>query len=199
MGSKDRDKTLSFLTDLQKELSTQEIDSQASPRFWVLMDYKFLPTDSDYADETHYVHADGDCVQFGKPMDLIEFLEEHEELDELPDYQNMDLDDLFEWIEVNELNEDGCYQIVPVMEVAYIVENTLFLSKQEAKDYIKNNSYNHTSRIHTYAMTAHRAPKTGKVIEMLTEADWTKYKRKKTLISDLIKKIFRWEQGSHEN
>lgn len=185
-----KDPKLSFLKDLQKELSSQEIDSQASPRFWVLMDYKFLPTDSDYADETHYVHADGDSVQFRNPADLIEFLEENEELDELPNYQDMNLDDLFEWIEENELNADGYYRIVPVMEVAYIVENTLFLSKQEAKDYIKNNSYNHTSRIHTYAMTAHRAPRTGKVIEMLTETDWSKYKQESRLAS-FLKKIFR--------
>src|SRR5690625_4546966 len=39
-----------FLKELQNELIAQENDGQAAPRFWGIMDYKWVPTSEDHAE-----------------------------------------------------------------------------------------------------------------------------------------------------
>jgi hypothetical protein len=52
----------------------------------------------------------------------------------------------------------------------------MFLTKQEAKDHIRLNHYHYTDEVHTYAMTAWRAPKVERLLNILETFDWDKLK-----------------------
>ena len=61
---------IQFLKDLQEELKTQEIDCQASPRFWVLMDYRWVTAPEDdyerislYFSEQAEAYPLNECIQ----------------------------------------------------------------------------------------------------------------------------------------
>lgn len=48
----------------------------------------------------------------------------------------------------------------------------MFLTKEEAKQHLKVNHYHYTSKAHTYAMTAWRAPKVERLLKILETFDW---------------------------
>ncbi|AXO92821.1 hypothetical protein MCCC1A01412_22525 [Bacillus anthracis] len=173
-------KDIQFLKELQQELKTQESDCQASPRFWVIKDYRIVPANENF-DNGHVEHFfnDGDHVKFSKFSDLKEFLEEYfedeieedEELQKLINDGNENFDELWEYVESN-MNECGYYGTVFVKEEDYIVPDTMFLTKEEAKRHLKLNNYHYSSKAHTYAMTAWRAPKVERLLNILETFDW---------------------------
>ena len=58
---------LAFLQGLQEELNTQPTLGTADPRFWVIMDYEYVPTDEWVA---------SDAVDFnGHTLDVADFLD----------------------------------------------------------------------------------------------------------------------------
>jgi hypothetical protein len=169
---------IQFLKDLQQELNTQEIDSQASPRFWVIMDYRKVVGNEDFdSGNIEHFHNDGDHTEFKHFSDLKEFLEEYyeeelesdEELKQL--ITNENFYDLWEYVESN-LNEDGYFSTVFMKEESYIVPDTMFLTKAEAKRHIELNHYHYSPKAHTYAMTAWRAPKVERLLKILENFDW---------------------------
>lgn len=167
---------LKFLKELQQELNTQEDDCQAAPRFWSIMDYKKSPGNEDYdSGEYEYYHHDGDYTAFHNFNDLKEFIEEYYEEDiddELRWYLNReDFDHLWQYIEKN-MNDDGFFSSVFVREEEFIVPNTMFLTKDEAKRHLELNKKYYTSKAHTYAMTALRAPKVERLLKILSELDF---------------------------
>ncbi|KFN02057.1 hypothetical protein D0U04_13600 [Bacillus clarus] len=172
-------KDIQFLKELQQELKTQETDGNASPRFWVIKDYRFVPGNEKY-DSGHEERFfnDGDYVKFSKFSELKEFLEEYfegeieeAELQELFSDENKNFDGLWEYVEDN-LNDDGYFDTVFVKEESFIVEDTMFLTKEEAKKHIELNKHHYTSKAHTYAMTAWRAPKVERLLNILETFDW---------------------------
>ncbi|MFJ1120888.1 MULTISPECIES: hypothetical protein [Bacillus cereus group] len=173
-------KDIQFLKDLQQELKTQETDGNASPRFWVIKDYRFVPGNENYdsGNEERFFN-DGDHVKFSKFSDLKEFLEEYfedeieedEELQKLINDGNENFDELWEYVESN-MNECGYYGTVFVKEEDFIVPDTMFLTKEEAKRHLELNNYHYTSKAHTYAMTAWRAPKVERLLNILETFDW---------------------------
>lgn len=173
-------KDIQFLKDLQQELKTQETDSNASPRFWVIKDYRFVPGNEKY-DSGHEEHFfnDGDHVKFSKFSDLKEFLEEYfedeieeyEGLQELLNDENENFYDLWEYVE-NNLNDSGYFDTAFVKEEEFIVQDTMFLTKEEAKRHLQLNSHHYTSKAHTFAMTAWRAPKVERLLNILESFDW---------------------------
>ena len=168
-------KDIEFLKELQKELKEQETDYQASPRFWVIMDYKTIPTHSDFADGHSYYHNDGDFVEINDLEELKEFVERYydaEELikDEFDDDQYY-FSELWEWV-LNNLNEYGFFGSVPIKEEPFICENTLFLTKEEAQSHLENNKHHYSKKAHTYAMTAWRSPKVEKIWNILENFNW---------------------------
>ncbi|MNV83812.1 hypothetical protein D3C71_1776370 [compost metagenome] len=76
---------------------------------------------------------------------------------------------IFDWIE--EHYDDGA-TLIPEKKEHFIRQNTMFLTKQEAKDHIKSNHYHYTKEAHTYAMTAWRAPKVERLLKILSEFDF---------------------------
>lgn len=168
---------IQFLKELQHELNNQEHDSQAAPRFWVVMDYKNIPGHEDYdSGEYEYFHNDGDHTVFKNFNDLKEFVEEYYEddieeddyLKELLNNDDKDFEDLWEYVEDN-LNGDRHFSSVFVKEEEFIVPNTMFLTKEEARRHLELNHYHYTSKAHTYAMTAWRAPKVERLLKILSE------------------------------
>lgn len=173
---------IQFLKDLQQQMQWEDendYDSQASPRFWVIMDYRTVPTHPEYDyNHTMYSHNDGDHTEFKSVEDLKEFLsnyyledDETGELEELLNDEDMSFEYLWEFVD-DHLNEDGFFNEVPVKEEFFIVPNTMFLTKEEAKRHIELNHYHYTSKVHTYAMTAWRAPKVARLLNVLMSFDW---------------------------
>lgn len=172
---------IQFLKDLQQELNTQANDCQASPRFWVIMDYKKIPGHEDYdTGEYEYYHNDGDHTVFSDIGSLKEFIEEYYEFEidevlrDILDNED-DFDELWEYVADN-LNDDGHFGSVFVKEEEFIVPNTMFLTKEEAKNHLKLNHYHYTSKAHTYAMTAWRAPKVERLLNILSKFNFDSVK-----------------------
>jgi len=169
-------KDIQFLKDLQQELKTQEIDHQASPRFWALRDYKWVVTAEGYHERTSlYFVNDCEAVivdEYIKEIinDEIEHELTEEKIEDLKELQEYASEyDLVEWIKEN-IDKD-CH-LVYETEEAFIVENTMFLTKEEAKKHIELNKHHYTSKVHTYAMTAWRAPKVERLLNILETFDW---------------------------
>lgn len=178
---------IQFLKDLQKQMNYQsehEYDRQASPRFWVIMDYRVVPANEEYDSgfEQHF-HNDGEHTEFKNFSDLKLFLEEYfeeeiesdEELKELIEDENEDFYDLWDYVEEN-LNDDNFFTKAFVKEESFIAPDTMFLVKEEAKSHLEKNHYHYSSKAHTYAMTAWRAPKVKRLIEILETFDWDSLK-----------------------
>lgn len=173
------EKTIEFLKLLQKELQTQDHDCQVEPRFWVVMDYKKEHGNEDYqSGDTSYFHHDGDYTEFESLDDLKKFLQEHEyneddeELQVLLENNETDFDTLWEYVSEEYEYFDSCF----MTEVAFIVPNTMFITKKEAKEHIVRNSHHYTSKAHTYAMSALRSPSVAKLWDILENFDWDSIK-----------------------
>ncbi|MEC5241160.1 hypothetical protein P9C03_28095 [Bacillus mycoides] len=168
-------KDIKFLKDLQQELKTQETDGNASPRFWVIKDYRIVPGNENY-DSGHEERFfnDGDHVVFSDFDDLKNFLEEYfedEDLQNIVNDESENFDELWEYVEDN-MNECGYFSTAFVKEEGFIVPDTMFLTKEEAKRHLELNNYHYTSKAHTYAMTAWRAPKVERLLNILETFDW---------------------------
>ncbi|OTW86399.1 hypothetical protein BK702_15355 [Bacillus thuringiensis serovar cameroun] len=173
-------KDIQFLKELKQELKTQETDGNAAPRFWVIKDYRIVPASEKYDSgyEERFFN-DGDHVAFPKFSNLKEFLEDYfeeeveedEELQKLINDGSENFDELWEYVEDN-LNGDGYFDTAFVKEEGFIVSDTMFLTKEEAKRHIESNRHHYTSKAHTYAMTAWRAPKVERLLNILETFDW---------------------------
>lgn len=114
---------IQFLKELQATMKYEnehDYDGQASPRFWVIMDYRTVPGHEDYdSGFDSYFHNDGDLSEFRDFEELKDFVEEHcweevedeEYLQELLSDETKDIDTLWAFIE-NNLNDDGYFSKV---------------------------------------------------------------------------------------
>lgn len=164
---------ITFLKELQQELNTQDRDCQASPRFWVVLDYRDVVCPEGFHDNV-LIYSDN----FDEPMHWDEakefFMESN--LGESSDSESFldlepvgDVDDMLEWI--TQYYDKHAY-LCFTREEAFKAPDTFFLTKQEARDHIKSNNYHYSSKAHTYAMTAWRAPKVEKLYDILMNADF---------------------------
>ena len=159
-----------FLKELAEELRTQEHDCQAEPRFWALRDYQDVESSIDncekkelYYDTELYSLEDAKeyLIDIGYENELKDFLNNYGEVD----YDYFSDDDEFLEFFNNKAKYDA-YWIYTKSEPV-ILPNTMFLTKQEAKDHIRLNHYHYTDKVHTYAMTAWRAPKVDRLLKIL--------------------------------
>ncbi|PGD58136.1 hypothetical protein COM40_12270 [Bacillus wiedmannii] len=176
-------KDIQFLKELQailKHEGEHDYDSQAAPRFWVIKDYRIVPGNEDYDDGyEERLYNDGDHVIFSSFNDLKEFLEEYfeekiesnEEFQKFINDESESFDDLWEYVKDN-LNGNGFFYTCFVKEESFIAPDTMFLTKEEAKRHLELNNYHYTSKAHTYAMTAWRAPKVERLLNILETFDW---------------------------
>lgn len=163
---------IEFLKELQKELINQEHDCQASPRFWTVGDYKMSPCMGGCQEEYHVYSPKHEYD--GEINELLKQIKE-DGLDELSDEAIEEFKDIscevtaIDWIK-EFYDEDA--ELIPVREEHFIHPSTMFLTKAEAKKHIELNHYHYSSRAHTYAMTAWRAPKVERLLKILETFDW---------------------------
>lgn len=155
-----------FLNELGKEMREQDNDYQAAPRFWVLMDSKWTLVPEGYGSDIQ-IHDGEDGLTETDFKELVKECYEEDmiiEGSEPIDYDG-DLWDLVD--KVNTHLDSSEFEIFHVVKEKFIVPNTMFLTKAEAKEHIRLNHYHYTEEVHTYAMTAWRAPKVSKLLSAL--------------------------------
>lgn len=164
---------LAFLANLQQEMTTQEHDSQANPRFWVVMDYKGEPCWEGNADYYEVVSSEMDM--YGTVADFKSDLEFNGYLDELDssaieELKNIsdDEDELVNWLKEH---LDIQAEVVPMHTVEVIKRDTFFVTKRECQEHIQRNQHHYSSKAHTYAMTAWRSPQVEKLWDVLETLD----------------------------
>lgn len=200
---------IEFLKKLQHTLQNQDTDVQASPRFWVLMDYRTVPTGDEYAESHEVYDRDADRAYAIDRLvdditDDINAAIEEDETDPVEEYY-MDYDAFYgieqlldqygralegalnakasiscKFTAWNWINAYGpaldtvsnSLDLIPVRKESYIVPNTMFITKAEAEEYIKRYGYNHSSNVHTYAMTALRSPSVNRLFNLLETFNW---------------------------
>lgn len=184
MGKKpisDKD-ALQFLTELQRDLleDRRTETTQADPIYYGILDVKEFVTDQDHSDNRILVCDDGDI----EPQTAIE--------EELID-ENL----INEMLEdgILDTNDDGIYVAdtdafldfveengddIGTVSVAYIAydevikPDAMFLTRKDAKAYLKNNRHHYTGKAKTYAMTAYRSHRYEMLIDVLRTIDLAK-------------------------
>jgi hypothetical protein len=170
VGEEDMSTDIEFLRDLQLELNTQDDDSQAAPRFWTVGDYRWVECNDGNEERYSVYHPNA-----GESHEINYFLAQVLDKEELSNealeaFKEIGCEDsAHEWI--LEYYEDGA-SLHPEKKEHLIRENTMFLTKSEAKQHIKSNHYHYTDEAHTYAMTAWRAPKVERLLKILSEFDF---------------------------
>lgn len=120
---------IQLLKDLQTELKTQDHGSQAAPWFWSIGNYKWVRTSDDDAERySVYIPEDGESYE------LESCLKDIKKNDELSSEAVEDIEceaSALDWI--HEYVDSGA-DLIPETEVHYIYQNTMFLTKAEAKE-----------------------------------------------------------------
>jgi hypothetical protein len=163
---------IKFLKELQNELKIQENDGQASPCYWTIGDYKMIPCPEGYEEEYHVGAPERDY--YGSLDDLLKQIKEDgfEDLSEkaIEEFKEIGCEVSAEkWLK--EYYDSDAY-LIPVKEEHFVYPNTMFLTKAEAKKHLELNYYHYSSKAHTYAMTAWRAPKVERLLKILETFDW---------------------------
>ena len=173
---------LQFLTELQRDLleDRQTETAQADPIYYGILDVKEFVTDQDHSDNRILVCDDGDIEpQTAIKEELIDENLINEMLEDgILDTNNdgiyvADTDAFLDFVEENE--DD--IETVSVAYIAYdevIKPDAMFLTRKDAKAYLKNNRHHYTGKAKTYAMTACRSYRYETLIDVLRTIDLAK-------------------------
>lgn len=178
---------IQFLKELQHSMLTQDTVGQADPRFWVIkQEVKEYGVDTSYHDYDGEVLVDDYNEIIAEDLDeLYMFLKEHEEDNDFIVYKMDDylkicktLFDINYYIytltDFNDIMDElgfDCMHVIYYKKEYKIVEDTMFLTLEECKKHIKNNSYHYNKPI-PYCITAWRSPQVEKLYEILKNTDW---------------------------
>lgn len=184
MGKKpisDKD-ALQFLTELQRDLleDRRTETAQADPIYYGILDVKEFVTDQDHSDNRVLVCNDGDI----EPQTAIEEeLIDENLINEMLEDGILDTNDdgiyvadTDTFLDFVEENEDDI-ETVSVAYIAYdevIKPDAMFLTRKDAKAYLKNNRHHYTGKAETYAMTAYRSHRYEMLIDVLRTIDLAK-------------------------
>jgi hypothetical protein len=161
---------IEFLKSLQSELNSQANDCQAAPRFWVVGDYRWVECREENAERfSVYLPSAGESYELD---DYLEGIKEDEELsgEELEEFEEIGCESsALDWIQ--KYQDEDAYLCSEKKE-HFVRENTMFLTKSEAKRHIELNHYHYTKEAHTYAMTAWRSPVVERLLQILHEFDF---------------------------
>lgn len=174
---------LRFLTELQRDLleDRRTETAQADPIYYGILDVRGFVTDKDHSDSRVLVCDDGDIdPQTAIEEELIDASLINGMLDEgILDTDNDDglrVADTDAFLDFVEENEDS----IDAISVAYITydevikPDAMFLTRKDAKAYLKNNRHHYTSKVKTYAMTAYRSHRYEMLIDVLRTIDLAK-------------------------
>ena len=173
---------LQFLTELQRDLleDRRTETAQADPIYYGILDVKEFVTDQDHSDNRVLVCDDGDI----EPQTAIEEeLIDENLINEMLEDGILDTNDdgiyvadTDAFLDFVEENEDDI-ETVSVAYIAYdevIKPDAMFLTRKDAKAYLKNNRHHYTGKAKTYAMTAYRSHRYEMLIDVLRTIDLTK-------------------------
>lgn len=173
---------LQFLTGLQRDLleDRRTETAQADPIYYGILDVKEFVTDQDHSDNRVLVCDDGDI----EPQTAIEEeLIDENLINEMLEDGILDTDDdgiyvadTDAFLDFVEKNEDDI-ETVSVAYIAYdevIKPDAMFLTRKDAKAYLKNNRHHYTGKAKTYAMTAYRSHRYEMLIDVLRTIDLAK-------------------------
>lgn len=184
MGKKpisDKD-ALQFLTELQRDLleDRRTETAQADPIYYGILDVKEFVTDQDHSDNRVLVCDDGEI----EPQTAIEEeLIDENLINEMLEDGILDTNDdgiyvadTDAFLDFVEENEDDI-ETASVAYIAYdevIKPDAMFLTRKDAKAYLKNNRHHYTGKAKTYAMTAYRSHRYEMLIDILRTIDLAK-------------------------
>ena len=171
-------KDIQFLKELQQELKSQSNDGQASPRYWVVGDYKMVQC-SEGCEDVNYIYSplNNNISNIESLLeDVIGDYSSDYDTDVFDTFNNIDSSDDYSALEWMQENYDEDAFLVPMREEHFTVPNTMFITKQDCISHIEANDYHYSSKVHTYAMTAWRSPKVEKLWKILEEFDWGEIK-----------------------
>lgn len=184
MGKKpisDKD-ALQFLAELQRDLleDRRTETAQADPIYYGILDVKEFVTDQDHSDNRVLVCDDSDIdPQTAIEEELIDESLINEMLEDGILDTNDDgiyVADTDAFLDFVEENEDDI-ETVSVAYIAYdevIKPDAMFLTRKDAKAYLKNNRHHYTGKAKTYAMTAYRSHRYEMLIDVLRTIDLAK-------------------------
>jgi len=165
---------LNFLRDLQSRLKEADKDlamndGQANPRFWAIKEAVLVPDE----DGEPYIHD----VNESEIHSLETFCQiVDEEVRDTEDsriigmWQSIDRKDGEAVSEFANSMLDKVTDPVGMREDYQLVENTFFLTKDEARKHIAGNVH-HYRKPYTYAMTAWRSPEFERFMELFKKMD----------------------------
>lgn len=167
---------IEFLVDLQRKMDIQDTDGQASPRFWVVRDYKWTMGNENIYDRVSLYSCEEDWV-LSTDEYAYEILngDRHDDFNSEQIRQLVDAvceddnDGILRW--AREYDNKGIEKVYEV-KMDYIVPNTLFITKEECLEHIKLNHYHYTRDAHSYAMTAWRSPSVRKLWQVIENMNW---------------------------
>ena len=173
---------LQFLTELQRDLleDRRTETAQADPIYYGILDVKEFVTDQDHSDNRVLVCDDGDIEpQTAVEEELIDENLINEMLEDGILDTNDDriyVADTDAFLDFVEKNGDDI-ETVSVAYIAYdevIKPDAMFLTRKDAKAYLKNNRHHYTGKAKTYAMTAYRSHRYEMLIDVLRTIDLAK-------------------------
>lgn len=167
---------IQFLQQLQAKLNAADNDPmmhdyQANPRFWVVMDKKYVESEHG---EPHIL--DNDYYSIYTIEEYIECIRVeicHRDKDELYEqFVKLDKTDIYNVCEfaAKVLKHDT--RVVKIELQDCIASNTFFLTKDEAQKHIKAN-HHHYCDPRTYAMTAWRSPEFERFFNLFKQFDFS--------------------------
>lgn len=146
---------IAFLEKLQRELNSQPTLGTADPRFWVVLQDKWVETGKGRECE-RITYYNGDACEEVAHID--------------PEYED-----------VAEPFAEYC-DFIPIYEhcVETIVPDTLFLTLRECEEHIEANRH-HYSNPRPFCMCAWRSPQVEKLVEILHEVDFARARSRRPL------------------
>lgn len=166
-----------FLTNLQKEMNTQNHLATADPRIWVIKDYRRC-----YGKDLTY--ADGYCLYSAKyNKEIMSYESEKTLLKETKDYlikmcpekfseSDFPSDSLDRTDIITALKNKDVHHIELLEYKEIIVTSQTFFSQKAAEDYLKEFHYRFTKNAHTYCDCALNNNEMTQLVKILHEADF---------------------------
>ena len=151
---------LKFLRDLLTEMTHQDNRSTALPYYYVIRDYKMLPTPEGFSDKyTWYSVEQGDEGPDSDSSDeeFLEHIEDHEDWPEFSKVRGSDRDNMEDFIE-----RIG-YERIWQQEVE--VYKNCFLTETAAKQHLQSNRHHYGPKAATYVHHFWRNPEVEKLFE----------------------------------
>lgn len=171
---------IEFLSDLQKEMNTQDHCGTADPRYWVIRDFKDILVGELEGDGIVIFDPDAASNVYEGEFNADEIIKSLSDWFDTDDFNSGDVQEYsFEsTLEIEEYLEDKGYGGMLWISNYKTVEKYeyFFLTEKAAADYLRENAHHHSANATTYCMYSWRSPEEEKLWKILHEVDWKKIK-----------------------